>query len=107
MHKGDTGGAQERRYTAEFQIAAVRQLTERGQRVLKVAEQLGITTHSLYRWIQQFGKRKTDALSLEVEQSAKVRRVRSALPSLSITCRDPKMDRNTSGQQHFRQLKPK
>lgn len=33
-----------KRYTDEFKIEAVRQVTERGHRVVEVAERLGITT---------------------------------------------------------------
>ena len=68
-----------KRYTDEFKIEAVRQVTERGHRVRDVAERLGITTHSLYSWIQKFGKPKSRVLSPEVEQSAEVRRLRAEL----------------------------
>jgi transposase len=36
------------RYTEEFKIEAVKQVTERGYSVNEVAERLGITTKSLY-----------------------------------------------------------
>jgi hypothetical protein len=48
MRKGDTGGAKERQAVhGRVPDQSAAPLTERGQRVLKVAEQLGITTHSL------------------------------------------------------------
>ncbi len=44
-----------KRYSDEFKIEAVQQVTERGHSVAEVAQRLGITTHSLYAWIQVFG----------------------------------------------------
>lgn len=37
-----------KRYTDEFKIETVRQVTDRGYPVSEVAERLGVTTHSLY-----------------------------------------------------------
>ncbi|KOB49828.1 transposase, partial [Xanthomonas arboricola] len=45
-----------KRYTDEFKIEAVRQVTDRGFKVAEVAERLGVTTHSLYAWLRRFGK---------------------------------------------------
>ena len=39
-----------RRYTKEFKIEAVKQITERGYSVQEDAERLGVTTHSLFPW---------------------------------------------------------
>jgi transposase len=39
-----------KRYTDEFKIEAVKQVTERGHSVAEVVDRLGITTHSLYAW---------------------------------------------------------
>mgnify|MGYP001765324106 CR=1 FL=1 len=66
-----------KRYTDEFKIEAVRQVTERGHRAYDVAARLGITTHSLYSWVRKFGK--TTAPKPEVEQSAEVRRLKAEL----------------------------
>ncbi len=38
-----------KRYTDEFKIEAVKQVTERGHSVADVAQRLGITTQSSYR----------------------------------------------------------
>ncbi|RDH83784.1 MAG: hypothetical protein DIZ80_06500 [endosymbiont of Galathealinum brachiosum] len=46
-----------KRYTGEFKIEAVKQVTERGYSVADVAEQLGTTTHSLYAWLKRYGER--------------------------------------------------
>ncbi len=45
-----------KRYTDEFKVEAVRQVTDRGFKVTQVAEGLGVTTHSLYAWLRKFGK---------------------------------------------------
>ena len=43
-----------KRYTDEFKIEAVRQMTEGGYPVKEVAQRLGVTTKSLYDWKAQF-----------------------------------------------------
>lgn len=40
------------RFTDEFRDEAVRHVTERGHSVADVAARLGISQHSLYRWIR-------------------------------------------------------
>ena len=45
-----------KRYTDEFKIEAVRQITEGGYPVQEVAARLGVTTKSLYDWKAKFGK---------------------------------------------------
>jgi len=41
-----------KRYTEEFRVEAVRQVTERGYPVYEVAERLGVSTKSIYKWIR-------------------------------------------------------
>jgi transposase len=48
-----------KRYTEEFKIEAVKQVTERGYSVQDVAERLGVTTKSLYYWKSKFSDHKT------------------------------------------------
>lgn len=67
-----------KRYTDEFKIEAVKQVTDRGQKVADVASRLGVTTHSLYAWVRRFGKPRP-APSAEVEQNAEVRRLKAEL----------------------------
>lgn len=45
-----------KRYTDEFKIEAVKQVTELGHSVKEVAHCLGITPHSLYGWKAKFDK---------------------------------------------------
>ncbi len=40
------------RFTPEFKEEAVRQITERGYSVADVSERLGVSQHSLYKWIR-------------------------------------------------------
>ena len=43
-----------KRYTQEFKIEAVKQITERGYSVAEVSDRLGICTKTLYHWRSQF-----------------------------------------------------
>jgi transposase len=45
-----------KRYTAQFRTEAVRQVTERGYPVQEVAGRLGVSKHSLYKWLKGAGK---------------------------------------------------
>ncbi len=40
------------KYTAEFREEAVRQVLDRRYSVKEVAENLGVSTHSLYKWLR-------------------------------------------------------
>ena len=40
------------RYTPEFKEEAVKQVSERGYSVAEVAARLGVSTHSLYKWVK-------------------------------------------------------
>ncbi len=44
-----------KRYTEEFKVAAVRQVTERGYGVSEVAARRETTSHSLYTWLRRYG----------------------------------------------------
>jgi hypothetical protein len=39
------------RFTPEFKDEAVRQITERGYSVAEVSARLGVSAHSLYKWV--------------------------------------------------------
>lgn len=43
-----------KRFTEEFRIEAVKQVTERGYPVKEVSERLGVSTWSLYNWIKGY-----------------------------------------------------
>ncbi len=40
------------RYSAEFKEEAVRQVIDRGYSVKDVSERLGVSAHSLYKWVK-------------------------------------------------------
>jgi transposase len=67
-----------KRYSDEFKIEAVRQVTERGHRVADVAERLGVAGFSLYAWKRQFGKGEV-VRRVEQDQNAEVRRLKAEL----------------------------
>lgn len=71
-----------KRYTDEFKIEAVKQVTERGHSVTDVAQRLGITTHSLYAWKVKF--EKPDVVQqAELNQNAEIRRLKSELKRMT------------------------
>jgi transposase len=41
-----------KRYTEEFKREAVRQVTERGYTAKSVADRLGVSAHTLYKWVK-------------------------------------------------------
>ena len=57
-----------RRYTEEFKVAAVRQVTVEGHSVSEVAGRLGISTHSLYVWKRRYGERPERAEQIKADQ---------------------------------------
>jgi transposase len=66
------------RYTEEFKVEAVKQVTERGHRAKDVAKRLGISPFSLYRWMKIYSapaEERAEAGSLSAEN----RRLKSEL----------------------------
>ncbi|APG26657.1 transposase [Syntrophotalea acetylenivorans] len=66
-----------KRYTEEFKIEAVKQITERGYSVYDVAQRLGVTTHSLYAWRKKYASGPQHDPSLD--QDAEIKRLRAEL----------------------------
>ena len=58
-----------RRYTEEFKVAAVRQVTVEGHSVGEVAGRLGISTHSLYVWKRRYGESPERADQIKADQA--------------------------------------
>ena len=59
------------RFTEEFKIDAISQITERGYSVRDVSQRLGVSTHSLYAWMKRYsvppgGNAKKDDHSAEI-----------------------------------------
>lgn len=67
-----------KRYTEEFKIEAVKQITERGHPVAEVASRLGVSTHSLYQWIKQFSAPPAEREVVK-DQQAEMRRLKAEL----------------------------
>ena len=44
----------QKRFPEEFKIEAVKQITERGHRVADVSARIGVSQHSLYKWIKAY-----------------------------------------------------
>ena len=67
-----------KRYTDEFKVEAVKQITERGHSVQDVAARLGVSDHSLYTWLKRYGKGTKHAAQVDDQQS-EIRRLRAEL----------------------------
>lgn len=57
------------RYTPEFKDEAVRQVLERGYSVAEVAERLGVSTHSLHKWVRAVKPDITDQQAAEINEA--------------------------------------
>ena len=66
------------RYPEEFRIGAVKQVLEHGHSVADVSRRLGVSTHSLYKWIklEQIPAMHRQEL---VSQSEEMRRLKAEL----------------------------
>lgn len=64
-------------YSPEFKDEAVRQVTERGYSVKEVSERLGVSTHSLYKWVRSVrptkNEQQTDELLEAKSENLKLR----------------------------------
>jgi transposase len=67
-----------KRYTEEFKVEAVKQVTERGHPVAEVASRLGVTNYSMYQWVKKYGAARPEQQAVQ-DQEAEVRRLRAEL----------------------------
>ena len=68
------------RYSPEFKDEAVRQVVERGYSVKEVSERLGVSAHSLYKWVNGIKPDKTEQRAQElVEARSEVLKLRAEL----------------------------
>ena len=68
------------RYTVEFKDEAVRQVTERGHSVVEVAARLGVSSHSLYKWVKDVRPSKPEQRSdVLLETKKEVLKLRAEL----------------------------
>lgn len=61
----------QQRYSPEFKDEAVRQVTERGHSVQEVAARLGVSSHSLYKWVKAVRPSKNEERSDELLDAKK------------------------------------
>lgn len=66
------------RYTDEFKIAAVKQVTERGHPAREVADRLGVSIHSMYSWIKRYSVPDEERVAADA-QADEVRRLKAEL----------------------------
>lgn len=73
------------RYSDEFKHEAVGQILERGYSVLEVSKNLGVSTHSLYKWVKMDSRNpkstvaernQSDLASENAKLKAELRRVK-------------------------------
>ena len=67
-----------KRFTEEFRIEAVKQVTERGYPVKEVSERLGVSTWSLYNWIKDYST-PPEIRQADQDQAARIKRLESEL----------------------------
>lgn len=71
-----------KRYTDEFKIEAVKQVTERGHTVADVAARLDVSSHSLYQWVKRFSAPPAERKAAD-DQQAELRRLKAELKRVS------------------------
>ena len=70
----------QRKYSAEFKAEAVRQVIERGYRVAEVAERVGVSPHSLYKWTRAARPSKAEQQNEELHTAnAEIAKLKSEL----------------------------
>ena len=57
------------RFTPEFKDEAVRQITERDYSVADVSERLGVSAHSLYKWVKAAKPDKSEQHANELAEA--------------------------------------
>ncbi|ARM85878.1 tranposase [Marinobacter salarius] len=68
------------RYPPEFKNEAVRQVLERGYTVAEVSQRLGVSAHSLYKWVKAVKPDKSDEQAAElVEAKSEILRLRAQM----------------------------
>ena len=65
------------RYTTEFKEEAVKLITERGYSVTDVSKQLGVSQHSIYKWLNAVQPSTNHQLSIKKSLSLSKQRKRS------------------------------
>jgi transposase len=68
------------RFTPEFKQEAIRQIVDRGYSVAEVSARLGVSSHSLYKWVKTVTPDKTEKQATELlEAKSEILRLRAQL----------------------------
>ena len=68
------------RFTPEFKEEAVRQVVERGYPVREVAERVGVSAHSLYKWVKGVQPDRSEQRTQElIEAKSEILKLRAEL----------------------------
>jgi len=68
------------RYPPEFKDEAVRQVLERGYTVAEVSQRLGVSAHSLYKWVKAVKPDKSDEQAADlVAAKSEILRLRAQM----------------------------
>ena len=71
------------RFTPEFKEEAVKQVIERGYSVAEVAARLGVSTHSLHKWVKAVKPPKDEKEAAElIEAKSEILRLRAQMRRL-------------------------
>jgi len=65
-------------YPEEFKIEAVKQITERGHKVAEVSTRIGVSQHSLYKWMKLYGQ-PPEQRQAQTSQAEELRRLKAEL----------------------------
>ena len=76
------------RYSPEFKDEAVRQIVDRGYSVTEVSQRLGVSPHSLYKWVKAVKPDKSE------EQAAALIEARSEVLKLKSQLRRTEEERD-------------
>ena len=68
-----------KRFTQEFKQDAVSQVTDKGFPVVEVAERLGVSSHSLYKWVRQYSKHGVGSASKLSASAEEIRKLKAEL----------------------------
>ena len=71
------------RFTEEFKIQAVKQVTDQGCSVASVSERLGVTSSSLYNWIKAYGPDSKEHKQSQ-EQSDRIKQLEKELKRVTM-----------------------
>ena len=68
------------RFTPEFKQEAVRQIVDRGYSVAEVSARLGVSSHSLYKWVKAITPDKSEKQASELlDAKSEILRLRAQL----------------------------